>query len=77
MGHVPRFLASPFSVKYYALNWFDCLIVCPFWAKSSKYYSKKRGKLMQLSKERKDSNCIGILSDQGEAATASTSVNIL
>ena len=37
--------------KYYAPNWFDCLIVCPFWVKSG--------------------NCVGILSDQGEAATAS------
>ena len=34
--------------KHYAPNLFNCLIVCPFWAKSGKYYSKKGGKLMQL-----------------------------
>ena len=34
--------------KHYALNWLNCLIVCLFWAKSGKYYSKKRGRLMQL-----------------------------
>ena len=34
--------------KHYALNWFNCLVVSPFWAKSDKYYSKNRGKLMQF-----------------------------
>ena len=45
-----RAMLSRFTIKcmkYYAPNWFNCLIVCPFWAKSGKY-SKKRGKLMQL-----------------------------
>ena len=37
--------------RHYALNWFNCLIVCPFRAKSGKYYSRKSGKLMQLRKE--------------------------
>ena len=44
-------MLSHFTIKrakYYAPNWFNCLIVCPFWAKSGKYYSKNRGKLMQL-----------------------------
>ena len=36
--------------KYYVPNWFNCLIVCPF-GQSAKYYSKKRGKLIQLCKE--------------------------
>ena len=40
-----------------------------FGAKSGRYYSKKCGNLIVL--KRKDSNCIGILSDQGRAATAS------
>ena len=57
--------------RHYALNWFNCLIVCPFRAKSGKYYSRKHGKLMQLG-NCNDSNCVGILSDQGEAATASS-----
>ena len=36
------------SLKYYAPNWFNCLIVCSFGAEEGKYYSKKRGKSMQL-----------------------------
>ena len=46
----PRAMLCRFIVKrakHYTPNWFDCLIVCYFWAKSGKY-SKKRGKLMQL-----------------------------
>ena len=47
----PRATLSRFTIKcekHYAPNWFNCLIVCPFWAKSGKYCSKKRGKLKQL-----------------------------
>ena len=47
----PRAMLSRFIIKHakhYAPNWFTCLIVCPFWAKSGKYYSKKRGKVVQL-----------------------------
>ena len=32
--------------KHYVPNWFDCLTVWPFWAKSDKCYSEKRAKLM-------------------------------
>ena len=39
------------GARHYALNWFNCPIDCPFRGKSGKYYSKKRGKLMQLGKE--------------------------
>ena len=37
-------MLSRFTIQYakhYTPNWFDCLIVCPFWAKSGKYYSEK------------------------------------
>ena len=47
----PRAMLSRFTIKrgkHYAPNWFSCLIVCYFRAKSGKYCSKKRGKLMQL-----------------------------
>ena len=44
--------------------------ICPFRAKSGDCYSEKRGKLNAVTK-RNDSNCVGILSDQGEAAAAS------
>ena len=37
--------------RHYAPNWFNCPIVCPFRAKSGKYYPKKRVKLLQLRKE--------------------------
>ena len=50
----PRTMLSRFTSKramHYALNWFNCPIVCPFGAKSGKYYSRKLGKLMQLGKE--------------------------
>ena len=70
----PRAMLSRFTSKrarHYALNWFNCLIVCPFRAKSGKYYSRKCRKLMQLG-NCNDSNCVGTLSDQGEAATASS-----
>ena len=43
----PRGMFSRFTivkrVEQYALNWFNCLMVCPFWAKSGKYYSKSVG----------------------------------
>ena len=54
VGRVPYFLSSPLAkrAKRYALNWFYYIIVCPFWAMLGKYYSKQRGKLMQLRKER-------------------------
>ena len=48
----PRAILSGLISKHYAPNWFNCPIVCPFWAKSGKYYSKMRGKLQQLRKER-------------------------
>ena len=47
----PRAMVSRFIIKgakHYAPSRFNCLIVFPFWAKSGKYYSKKRAKLMQL-----------------------------
>ena len=47
----PRAMLSRFIIKrakYCAPTCFDCLIVCSLWEKSGKYYSKKRGKLMQL-----------------------------
>ena len=47
----PRAMLSRFTVKrkkHYAPNWFNYLIVCPFWARLGRFYSKKRGKLMQL-----------------------------
>ena len=47
----PRAMLSRFIIKRakrYAPNWFNCLIVCLLEAKSGKYYSRKRGKLMQL-----------------------------
>ena len=54
---------------HYAPNWFNCLVVCPLWAKSSKYYSKVWE--INAVMKRQGSNCLGILSDQEEAATAS------
>ena len=42
---VPRAMLSPFTIKcakHYVPNWFNCLIVCLFWAKSGKYFSKKQ-----------------------------------
>ena len=72
----PRAMLSRFTIKsgkHYASNWFNCLVVCGFGGKSGKYYSRKRGKLMLLWKERKESNRVGILSDQGEAAIAGRS----
>ena len=62
--------------KYYTLNWFDCLTVCPFWAKSGKYYSIRVCEVNAVMK-RKDSNCVGIFSDQGKLQLHRTSVNIL
>ena len=37
---------GPAQTGHYSPNWFNCLIVCLFWAKSGKYYSEKREKLM-------------------------------
>ena len=34
--------------KHFATNWFNCLIVCPLWAKSDKYHSNKRVKLKHM-----------------------------
>ena len=47
----PRAMFSRFTIKlakHYAPNLFNCLIDCPFWAKSGKYYSEKHAKLMQF-----------------------------
>ena len=56
-------------MKHYVLNWFNCLIVCPFRANSGKYYSK-RVEINAVLKI-KESDYVGILSDQEEAVTAS------
>ena len=67
-----RVMFSHFTIKrakHYASNCFNCFIVCLFWSKSGKYFSK-RVKVNAVI-ERKDSNCGGTLSDQGEAETAS------
>ena len=56
--------------RHYALNWFNCPIVCLFRAKSGKYYSKKHGKLMQLRKEI-TIIALGFYLIRGEAVTAS------
>ena len=56
--------------KHYAPNWFNCLIVCPLWAKSDKYYSRKACEIYAVMK-RKDSNRVEILSDHGEAESTS------
>ena len=63
--------------KHYTPNWFNCLSVCPFWAKSNKYYSEKHQWEINAVMKRKSSNCIGILSDQGKLQLHQTSVNIL
>ena len=71
--------ASRFTIKlanYYAPNWFNCLILCPFWAKSGKYYPKNRGKLMQLCKER-TVIALGLYLIRGKLQLLQTSVNIL
>ena len=62
----PRAMLSRFTtkcVKHYASNCFNCLIVCPFSAKSGKHWE------INAVMKTKNSNCVGILSDQGEAAT--------
>ena len=63
-------MLSRFSIqraKHYAPNWFDCL---SFLGKVRQVLFKKAWKIHAVMK-RKDSNCVGILSEQGEAATAS------
>ena len=70
----PRAMLSCFTIKRakdYVSNWFNCLIVCSYWVKSGEYYSKKACEFNAVMK-RKESNCVGILSDQGKAATALT-----
>ena len=57
--------------KHYTPNWFNCLIVCPFWAKSGKYYSEKHQWEINAVMKRKSSNCIGILSDQKKLSNLS------
>ena len=47
----PRAMLSRFTImhaKHNALEWFNCLTIRPFWAKSGKHYSENRAKLMQL-----------------------------
>ena len=75
----PRAMLSCFTIKrakHYSLNWFYYLIVCPFWAKSGKYYSKKCGKLMQLLKET-TLIALGFNLIRGKLQLLQTSVNIL
>ena len=64
--------ASHVSIKrvtHYAPNWFNCLIVFLF-GQSRASIIFKMWEIDAVMK-RKDGNCVGILSDQGEAATAS------
>ena len=66
-------MLSRFTIKrakHYALNWFNCLIVCVFLGKVGQVLFESRCEIDAVM-ERKDSNCVGILSDQGEAETAS------
>ena len=73
----PLVMLSHFTIQqHYAPNWFNCLIACLFWAKSVKYCSKKRGKLMQLWKERAVI-ALGFYLIRGELQLHQTSVNIL
>ena len=51
-------------------------IVCPFWAKSGKYYSNKRGNLMQLRKER-SVIALGLYLVRGKLQLLQASVNTL
>ena len=60
--------------KHYAPSWFNCLIVCPFWAKSGKYYSKEFETCeINAVTKRKDGKLalVFYLHGQGKAATAS------
>ena len=59
-------LLSIEHAKRYAPNWFNCLTVCPFGVKSGKYYSKEWE--IDAVLKVKDSNCVGILSDQEDAS---------
>ena len=62
--------------RHYAPNWFNCPIVCPFRAKSGKYYSKKHGKLLQLRKEI-TIIALGFYLIRGELRLLQTSLNML
>ena len=64
------------GARHYALNWFNCLIVCPFRAKSGKYYSRKHGKLMELGKEM-TVIALGFYLIKGKLRLLQTSVNML
>ena len=51
----PRVMLSRFTIKHakhYAPNWFNCLIVCPFWAKSGNYYSKEACEINEVMKRK-------------------------
>ena len=68
----PRAMLSRLTIKctkHYVPNWFNCFIVCPFGQSQASIVLKscKINAVMEI----KDSNCIGILSNQEEAATAS------
>ena len=75
----PSAMLSRFTIKcakHYASNWFNYFIVCPFRAKSGKCYSKTRGKLMQLGKER-TAIALRLCLIRGKLQQLQTSVNIL
>ena len=63
-------------MKYYTPNWLNCLIVCPFWAKSRQVLFLKAWEINAIMK-RKDSSYVRTLSDQGKLQLLQTSVNIL
>ena len=69
----PRAMLFRFTIKcakHYTPKWFNCLIVCPLW-QSQASIILKACEIYAVMK-RKGSSCVGILSDQGEAATASS-----
>ena len=64
-------LLSIQRAKHYAPNWFDCLIVCCFLLGKVKQVLFFKAWEINTVMKRKNSNCVEILSDQGEATTAS------
>ena len=65
-------MLSRFTIKrakHYAPNWFNCLTVCLFEQSQASIILKSMGTNAVV--KRKDSNCVGIVSYQGEVATVS------
>ena len=76
----PHTILSPFTIKHakhYALNWFNCLIVCPFLSKVRQVLFLKAWESNAVMETERKVVALGFYLTWGKLQLLQTSVNIL